>query len=120
MEARLINYRQSPRKVRLVAGLVKGKTVPQALIELDVLPKRAAAPIRKLIASAVANATHNFQVDPATLVVTNCSVDKGIVLKRSQPMSRGRAFAIHKHSSHVTLKLGAAPAKKVKVNTKAK
>ena len=112
MEAKLNNYRQSPRKVRLVAGLVKGKTVAQALIELDVLPKRAAAPIRKLIASAVANAAHNFKVDPNDLVVTNCTVDNGIVLKRSQPMSRGRAFPVHKHSSHVTLKLGAAKAKK--------
>ncbi len=118
MEATLTNYRQSPRKVRLVAGLIKGKTVPKALIELEVLPKRAAAPIKKLIASAVANANHNFQVDSANLVVANCTVNKGRVLKRSQPMSRGRAFAIHKHSSHVVLTLGAAKAPKKQTSKK--
>lgn len=118
MEARLTNYRQSPRKVRLVADLIKGKKVEAALMELDVLPKRAAAPIRKLIASAVANATHNFKVDSANLVVTNCTVDKGVMLKRSQPMSRGRAFSIHKHASHVVLTLGAGKAKAAKVTKK--
>lgn len=112
MEARLKNYRQSPRKVRLVAELVKGKKVSQALKELEVLPKRAAAPIKKLIDSAVANAKHNFQVDPENLVVANCTVDKGVVLKRSMPMSRGRAFPIHKHTSHVVVTLGAAKANK--------
>ena len=114
MQARLTNYRQSPRKVRLVANLIKGKTVPQALIELKVLPKRAAAPLAKLIASAVANAKHNFKVEPANLMVANCTVNKGLILKRSQPMSRGRAFPIHKHSSHVALTLGLKPAKPTK------
>ncbi len=106
MEARLTNYRQSPRKVRLVANLVKGKTVAVALMNLETLPKRAAEPIKKIILSAVANARNNFQVAADDLIVANCTVDKGRELKRSQPMSRGRAFPIHKHSSHLVVKLG--------------
>ena len=114
MEAHLTNYRQSPRKVRLVANLIKGKTVPVALQELATLPKRAAAPLAKLITSAVANAKNNFKVDADSLVVTNFTVDKGAVLKRHRPMSRGRAFVLHKHSSHVAVKLGAGKIKEAK------
>lgn len=104
MKAELKNYRQSPRKVRLVANLVKGMAVNQALIELDFLAKRAADPIKKLVKSAVANAGDVKQ----SLIIKNITVDKGITLKRSMPVSRGSAHPIHKHTSRVIVTLGLA------------
>lgn len=81
MKAFLKNYRQSPRKVRLVTDLVKGKTVKQALVELSFLPKRASLPIKKLIESAAANAKSTNKANVEDLVISNITVDKGIVLK---------------------------------------
>jgi large subunit ribosomal protein L22 len=104
MKAELKNYRQSPRKVRLVANLVKGMAVNQALTELDFLAKRAADPIKKLVKSAVANAGDVKQ----SLIIKNITVDKGITLKRSMPVSRGSAHPIHKHTSRVIVTLGLA------------
>lgn len=105
MKAILKTYRQAPRKVRLVANLIKGKTVPRALVELDVLPKRASGPMKKLLLSAVANAKQNDGVAEADLLVKDVRVDKGVVLKRSMPKSHGSASPIHKHTSHVQLLL---------------
>lgn len=107
MKAELKNYRQSPRKVRLVANLVKGLGVNQALIELDFLAKRAADPLQKLIKSAVANANEKQE----SLIIKNITVDKGITLKRSMPVSRGSAHPIHKHTSRVIVTLGIKEAK---------
>ena len=104
MQAELKNYRQSPRKVRLVANLVKGMPVNTALIELDFLAKRAADPIKELVKSAVANAGDVKQ----SLIIKNITVDKGITLKRSMPVSRGSAHPIHKHTSRVIVTLGLA------------
>ncbi len=106
MKAYLKNYRQSPRKVRLVADLVRGKSVVDASNALNFLPKRAAGMFQKLLASAVANADHNFKVSPDTLKVTAVSVTKGPTLKRIRPVSRGRAHRINKRTSIVTLTLG--------------
>lgn len=106
MKASLQSYRQAPRKVRLVANLIKGKTVPRALAELAVLPKRVSEPMKKLVLSAVANAKENNKIDSADiLLVKNVRVDKGVVLKRSMPRSRGSAAPIHKHTSHVMIEL---------------
>ncbi|MEI6494773.1 MAG: 50S ribosomal protein L22 [bacterium] len=116
MKAFLKNYRQSPRKVRLLAGLVRGKKVDDALIQLDFANKRASVAMKKLIASAVANAKNNDKVDTDNLYIKEISVDKGVVLKRFMPVSRGMAHPIHKHTSRVTVVLGVkeAPATKKK------
>lgn len=105
MKAILRSYRQAPRKVRLVANLIKGKTVPRALVELDVLPKRASGPMRKLLMSAVANAKEINGIAEADLFVKEVRVDQGTILKRSMPKSHGMAHPIHKHTSHIQIEL---------------
>jgi large subunit ribosomal protein L22 len=114
MKAFLKNYRQSPRKVRLVADFVRGKSVDNALLELQFMPKRASRAVAKLIASARANAENNFKVTDA-LFVKEITVDDGPTLKRHRPVSRGRAHGINKRTSHVNIVLGVKedkPAKK--------
>lgn len=118
MKSSLPNYRQSPRKVRLVANLVRGMKVSRALVELNLLPKRASDPIKKLILSAVANAKENHKVDSGELFVKDLRVDKGIVLKRSMPRAHGRAFGINKRTSHIHVVL--EEAKKETINKKSK
>lgn len=105
MKAILRSYRQAPRKVRLVANLIKGKTVPRALVELDVLPKRASGTMKKLLLSAVANAKENDKIALADLFVKEVRVDQGTILKRSMPKSHGSAHPIHKHTSHIMIEL---------------
>ena len=105
MKAILKTYRQSPRKVRLVADTIRGKRVPDALATLSFLEKRAAAPIKKLLESAVANARQNFGTDPDDLAVREITVNKGAVLKRSMPRARGRATPIKKRTSHIAITL---------------
>ena len=105
MKAILRSYRQAPRKVRLVANLIKGKTVPRALVELDVLPKRASGPMKKLLMSAVANAKENEGIELVDLFVKEVRVDHGTILKRSMPKSHGSAHPIHKHTSHIMIEL---------------
>ena len=110
MKAYLKNYRQAPRKVRLVATLIKGKSVAIADLELKHLAKRAALPMEKLLASAVANAKMGG-ADVENLFVKEIRVDKGVVMKRQMPRAFGRAAPIHKHNSHVILVLGEKGAK---------
>lgn len=98
--ATLSDYRQAPRKVRLLADLVKGKPVDLALLELHHRSKRAAPIFEKLIRSALANAKA-LGMNEKTLVVKDIRVDKGPVLKRSRPRAHGRAFPIHKHTSRL-------------------
>lgn len=105
MKATLQHYRQSPRKVRLVGDLVKGKNVARALSELDVLPKRASVVMKKLINSATANAKENSQIEKENLIVENVTVDKGRILKRFRARARGSASPIRKRTSHITLTL---------------
>ncbi len=112
--AKLTNYRQSPRKVRIVADAIRGKSVTEALRNLPFLAKRASGPLEKLLRSAVANATHNHQMDSATLFVKEIRVDAGMVLKRSLPRARGSASPIHKRSSHVMVTLAEKVAKNKK------
>lgn len=123
MKAFLKNYRQSPRKVRLVAGLIKGKDVNLAIAELDFLAKRAGLPIKKLLLSAVANAT-NMGSDRENLMIKELRVDKGIVMKRMMPAAMGSGHKINKRTSHITLVLAekatkASPVKKVTKKVKA-
>ena len=115
MKAFLKNYRQSPRKVRLVADLIKGKRVSEAFTQLKSLSKRASDPIEKLLASAVANAKQ-AGVNVENLILENVTVNKGIVLKRSMPRARGSASRINKRTSHIvlTLKEIGAEVKKIK------
>ncbi len=105
MKAELKNYRQSPRKVRLVADAVRGKKVANALIDLQFLGKRAALPFAKLIDSAVANATHNHKTPADNLVIKSVSVTKGPTLKRVRPRSRGMANRINKRTSILKVEL---------------
>ena len=104
MRAFFKNYRQSPRKVRLVANLIKGKNVQVALAELDFLPKRAGFPIKKLLLSAIANAT-NLGIAKENLYLKELRVDKGIVMKRMIPAAMGSGHRINKRTSHITLLL---------------
>jgi large subunit ribosomal protein L22 len=105
MKAIFKNYRQAPRKVRLVSDLIKGKSVEAAKLELSFLPKRAAKPLMELLDSAVANAKNNFQIGKENLIVKNIRVDKGIVMKRFMPRARGSASRINMRTSHVVLTL---------------
>jgi len=104
MKAFLKNYRQSPRKVALVTGLIKGKRVSEAFVYLDNLPKRASGPIYGLLASAVSNAKQ-AGIAVENLIIDNITVNKGIVMKRSMPRARGSASRINKRTSHVLLTL---------------
>ncbi len=101
MKASLNNYRQAPRKVRLIADLIKGKSAAQAQGILSHLIKKGALPMKKLLDSAVANAG----VSADALVVKSATVDKGTVIKRWMPRAMGRAFPIHKHTSNVVIEL---------------
>jgi large subunit ribosomal protein L22 len=105
MKAILKNYRQSPRKVRLITTLIQGKNVDVAIRELDLLIKRGSLPVKKVLMSAVANAIHAGK-DRASLIVKESVTNEGVVLKRSMPRARGRAFPILKRSSHISITLG--------------
>lgn len=105
MKAYLKNYRQSPRKVRLVADLVRGKSYEKAMTELSFLPKRASEAIAKLISSAAANAENNFKKNKSDLFVKEIRVDQGITMKRIRPRSRGMAHRINKRTSNVIVTL---------------
>ncbi len=111
MKAYLSNYRQSPRKVRLVATLLQGKSVLEAQAQLQFMPKRAAEVFQKLLASAVANAKNTNSFKPEDLMVKEVRVDTARVLKRSMPRARGSAFQILKRSSHVFIGLSEKVAK---------
>lgn len=104
--ARLNYLRVAPRKVRLVANAVRGKSVPEAERALRFLTRRAAGPLEKLLRSAVANARANYRIaSPHSLTISAIRVDGGPVLKRRRPRARGLAFPIRKRTSHVELVL---------------
>src|SRR3989338_3871944 len=105
MKAILNNYRQSPRKMRLVADAVKGKTVREARAILSMMPKAATTPILKLLLSAAHNAKENAKAaDVDGLRVSDIHVDGGVVLKRFMPRARGSGYRIRKRTSKVTLR----------------
>lgn len=104
MHATLANYTQTPRKVRLVTDLVKGKKVPEALQALQFLPKRAADPVAKLIKSAAASAKARGE-NPDTLTVKSITVDSAGMLKKYLPRAFGRASLIRRRKSLVKVTL---------------
>ncbi len=105
MEAKaILRYaRISPRKVKIVLDLIRGKSVGEAMAILKYTPKAASELLVKLLASAIANAQQNHQMDPAKLYVSECFVCPGPTLKRMMPRARGRGDRILKRTSHVTL-----------------
>ena len=104
MKAILKNYRQAPRKVRLVTDAVKGKNVDDATSLLSFMNKRAAKSVRKLLESAIANAKQKGK-ESKNLKIENIVVDKGITLKRMRPRARGNSSPIHKETSHISVVL---------------
>jgi large subunit ribosomal protein L22 len=106
MKAILKNYRQAPRKVRLITTLIKGKKVDRALVELNHLVKRGSAPVKKVLLSAIANAVKNDGKNEANLFVKEARVDDGLVLKRMMPRARGQGKQILKRTSHIMITLG--------------
>ena len=112
--AKLNNYRQSPRKVRLIANLVKGKKVDEALDILGFAGKRASLPLKTLIESAISNAKNNFNLDKESLFVKEFRVDVGAILYRRMPRARGTAYPVRKRTSHVSLELESREIKEAK------
>jgi large subunit ribosomal protein L22 len=93
--------KMSPRKVAVVASLVRGRSVEDALTILEHTPRRSAVAVRKVIESAKANADHNHGYKPATLQITEIFVTPGERLKRYRPASHGRALPFQRKSSHI-------------------
>jgi large subunit ribosomal protein L22 len=105
IEANLNNLRISPRKVVVVAKMLQGLSVQEARIQLDRELRRAALPLEKLLASAVANAEHNFRAIPENLIVSSVVVGEGRKLKRWMPRAQGRATPIWKRMSRIRVVL---------------
>lgn len=93
--------RMSPRKVAVVAALVRGRSVEDALTILEHTPRRTALPVSKVIASAKANAEHNHNLKPGTLQIVEITVTHGPRLKRYRPAAHGRALPFQRRSSHI-------------------
>jgi large subunit ribosomal protein L22 len=104
--AKLRGVRLSPQKGRLVADLIRGKTVENALNILQFSPKRGAIIIRKVLESAIANAEHNAGADIDELKVTHICVEKGPVMKRFAARAKGRGVRILKPTCHIFLTVG--------------
>ncbi len=102
--ATLESHNQSPRKMRLVTNLVKGKKIPAALVALQFLPKRAAEPVAKLIKSAAANAKSKGE-NPEELTVQSITVESASILKRYMPRAFGRASLIRHRKSRIKVTL---------------
>ena len=96
----------APRKVRLVADVIRGMDVKRADLELANLPKRSSLPLQKLLKSAIQNAAHDFQQGPELLYIKKITVDGGPVMKRMRPRAFGRGAQILKRMSHVNMILG--------------
>jgi large subunit ribosomal protein L22 len=97
--------RVTPMKARRVVDLIRYLPTDEALALLRFAPQSASEPVAKVVASAVANAEHNLQLDPASLVVSAAYVDEGPTLKRIRPRAQGRAFRILKRTSHITVEV---------------
>ncbi|CAM3194204.1 large subunit ribosomal protein L22 [Williamsia muralis] len=95
--------RVTPMKARRVIDLVRGKNVDEALDILQFAPHAASEPVAKVLASAVANAENNLDLDRRTLVVSQAFADEGPTMKRFRPRAQGRAFRIRKRTSHITV-----------------
>ena len=116
MEAKAVakTIRIAPRKVRLVLDLIRGKEVAEAIAILKLTNKATSPVVEKLLMSALANAEHNYDLDVNSLIVSEVFVDEGPTLKRFRPRAQGRASAINKRTSHITIVVGEKEAKEVK------
>ncbi|ALS75455.1 50S ribosomal protein L22 [Planococcus sp. CP5-4] len=105
MQAKAVarTVRIAPRKVRLVVDLIRGKQIGEAVAILNHTPKAASIVVEKLLKSAAANAEHNYEMNIENLVISEVFVDEGPTLKRFRPRAMGRASAINKRTSHITL-----------------
>ncbi|MZQ83368.1 50S ribosomal protein L22 [Paenibacillus sp. 5J-6] len=105
MQAKAIlnHARIAPRKAKLVVDLIRGKAVGEAIAILRHTPKAASPILEKLLNSAIANAEHNYSLDPNNLVVSETFVNQGPTMKRFQQRAMGRASAIKKRTSHITI-----------------
>ncbi|MCR4432185.1 MAG: 50S ribosomal protein L22 [Tepidanaerobacteraceae bacterium] len=101
--ARARYVRIAPRKVRVVMDLIRGKRLSEALSILKYTPKSASKILEKVLLSAAANAQNNYDMDRDALYISKCYVDQGPTLKRYMPRAQGRAAAIHKRTSHITV-----------------
>ncbi|HEY0636299.1 MAG TPA: 50S ribosomal protein L22 [Pseudonocardiaceae bacterium] len=110
--ARARFVRVSPTKARRVIDLIRGRTAAEALAVLQFAPQAASEPVSKVLASAMANAENNLDLDPETLVVATAYVDEGPTLKRIRPRAQGRAFRINKRTSHITVEVESVQAVK--------
>ncbi|WOV87288.1 50S ribosomal protein L22 [Sporosarcina oncorhynchi] len=95
--------RIAPRKVRLVVDLIRGKKIGEAVAILRLTPKAASPVVEKVLKSAIANAEHNYDLDVENLIVSEVFVDEGPTMKRFRPRAQGRASAINKRTSHITV-----------------
>ncbi len=116
IKVQLNNLRTAPRKSRLVADMIRNKNVAQARVILEFTVKRSSDPVLRLLNSAVASAVNDFKLDESNLRISKVTVDEGPTLKRSFPMSRGRAYPIMKRTSHITLILSEIPNPKPQTN----
>jgi large subunit ribosomal protein L22 len=107
--ARARFVRVAPMKARRVVELIKGRTAAEALAVLRFAPQAASEPVSKVLASAMANAENNLDIDPETLVVSKAFVDEGPTLKRIRPRAQGRAYRIRKRTSHITIEVESVP-----------
>jgi len=124
MKALLKNYHQSPQKVRLVADLIRGKSVPEARAALSFLQKKSSPALEKLLESAVANARAT-SMQPEDLFIKTITVNKGGVMRRFRPMARGRSARSTKTMSIIAIELGTDKNQSAKIknqngNTKSK
>lgn len=105
MEAKAVarHIRIAPRKIRIVIDLIRGKNIADVVAILKHTPKVGSEVVLKVLKSAVANAEHNFDMNSDELIVSKIFVDQGPTLKRVHPRSRGQAFKILKHTSHLTV-----------------
>ena len=103
--------RVTPMKARRAIDLILGKDAADALNILRFAPQSASEPVAKVLASAIANAENNLDLDPRTLVVSTAYADEGPTLKRFQPRAQGRAFRVRKRTSHITVEVTSVPEK---------
>lgn len=108
----------SPKKVRLVLGLIRGMRVEEAVTQLGFMQKKSTLPVKKLLESAIANAVNNFKLNRNDLFVKTVFADGGPIIKRWRPRAFGRAAMIRKRTSHVTIILDEVKKKGAKVGEK--
>lgn len=116
-----LNYlRIAPRKVRLIADLIRGMNIKEAETQLKFSPKRATQPLLKLLNSSVANAQNNFNLGKDVLYIKKIIVNEGPPFKRWRAGSRGRALPVSKRTSHISLVLAVKPGVRIEKPSKVK